>query len=49
MATKRRPHKGIGQKCQFTFTIYIMKWDRALQKSTVVVSNIPRPLSTTGT
>ena len=49
MATKRGPYKGIGQKCQFTFTICIMKWNRALQKSTVVFPDIPRPLSTTGT
>ena len=48
MAIKRGSYKGIGQKCQFTFTIYIMEWHRALQKSTVI-PHIPRPVSSTGT
>ena len=46
MATKRGPDKDIGQKYQFTFAIYIMKWDRALQKSTATIPNILRLLST---
>ena len=46
MAPNRGPYKGIGQKCQFSFAIYIMKWDWALQKSTVAIPNILRPLST---
>ena len=47
MATKQEPDKGIGQK----LSIYLRYlhheiWDWTLQKSTVVIPNIPRALST---
>ena len=46
MAKKGGLYKDIAQKYQFIFTIFIMKWDQVLQKSTVVIYKVPRSLST---